>query len=73
VRWGIAGFAKCQDRRPHWISGVDSTNAIGSTETRCVGKTGGNPSCPRRQQPIGAAEYRILLVKECRQPKIEGR
>ena len=52
---------------------MDRAVAVGGAQPRCGRETGGDPPHPRRQQSVGAAEDRILLVDRGRQAEVSGR
>jgi len=68
----VAGLSDGEDRRADRVSGMDDAAAIGRAKAGGLGKAGGDPSDPRRQEAVGAAEHGVLLVDQGGEPHPVG-
>ena len=62
-----------EDRRAHRVAGMHRAGLVGGAQPGGLGKAGGDAAGARRQQPVGAAEHRVLLMDQGRQAELRRR
>jgi hypothetical protein len=68
-RRAVGPPAALGDGRPHWVAGHHHLGSLRRGDALDLGEPGGDRMGPRRQQAVGPAQHRVLLVQHHAQAK----